>query len=223
MLRALAWLGGAVFVASLGYGVYFYAVVLAAPGPPTGPALPAALFDITLFTAFALHHSIFARTRIKRLLSALIPPQAERTAYVWIASLFFLALCLLWQPLPGMAYRVDGAARWLLYGAQVVGVALTWRAAAVIDPLDLSGIRQASGRGHSTEFRVIGPFRFVRHPIYLGWLLIVFAAPLMTMNRLLFATVSSVYLLIAIAWEERSLVDAFGERYRAYQREVRWR
>ena len=72
-------------------------------------------------------------------------------------------------------------------------------------------------------FKVAGPFGLVRHPIYLGWILIVFGAPLMTMSRLLFAVISSAYLVLAIPWEEASLVEAFGERYRAYQRQVRWR
>ena len=63
----------------------------------------------------------------------------------------------------------------------------------------------------------------VRHPIYLGWILIVFGSPLMTMSRLLFATISSAYLIVAIPWEERSLVEAFGDRYRTYQKQVRWR
>jgi protein-S-isoprenylcysteine O-methyltransferase Ste14 len=73
------------------------------------------------------------------------------------------------------------------------------------------------------EFRASGPFALVRHPIYLGWMLMVFATPVMTTTRLLFAVVSTTYLIVAIPWEEASLVAAFGERYRGYQRQVRSR
>jgi protein-S-isoprenylcysteine O-methyltransferase Ste14 len=218
-----AWAGGALFVAALASGVYFYLVVLAGSAEGSRNATANAVVNVALFSAFALHHSVLARTRVKRMIVAFLPPAAERTVYVWVASLLFLAVCTLWQPLPGIAYRVDGPVRWLLYGIQLLGVALTWRGAAVIDPLDLAGISQATGRAGGDRFRVVGPFRFVRHPIYLGWLLMVFGAPLMTMNRLLFAAVSSTYLLLAIPWEERSLVEAFGNQYREYQRRVRWR
>jgi protein-S-isoprenylcysteine O-methyltransferase Ste14 len=101
-------------------------------------------------------------------------------------------------------------------------VYLTVRAAGFIDPLELAGIRQAN-RQDAVVFRSDGPFGLVRHPIYLGWIVMTFAAPSMSLNRLLFATISSAYLIVAISWEERSLVDAFGERYRAYQASVRWR
>jgi len=68
-----------------------------------------------------------------------------------------------------------------------------------------------------------GPYRYVRHPIYLGWVLLVFAAPTMPMGRLLFAAVSTLYLVVAVPFEERSLVAEFGPAYRDYQRQVRWR
>lgn len=223
MLPAVAWLGGVLFVASLGYFLYFYGVVLGRPAPGGAPVVPAALFDLTLFTIFAVHHSVMARTGVKRWLTAHLPAEAERTAYVWAASALFLAVCLLWQPLPGVLYRAEGPLRWLLLGVQLGGVLLTWRAASMIDPLGLAGIRQARGDWRAGAFRVVGPFSLVRHPIYLGWMLMVFGAPAMTTSRLVFAAVSSSYLLMAIPWEERSLVTERGDAYRAYRRQVRWR
>lgn len=223
MLRAIAWLGGVLFAGSQGYTVYFYLVVLAEPAPAGSSFLPAALVNLGLFSAFALHHSLLARAGAKRALTAALPARIERSLYVWIASLLWLSVCLWWRPVAGTVYAAEGLLRWALYGAQLVGVWLTIRGAGVIDSLELAGIRQASGEIVTTDFKVAGPFRFVRHPIYLGWLLMVFGAPLMTMNRLLFAVVSSTYLILAIPWEERSLVASFGDRYRSYQQQVRWR
>ncbi|MGE0040237.1 MAG: isoprenylcysteine carboxylmethyltransferase family protein [Vicinamibacterales bacterium] len=223
MFRVVAWLGGGVFVAAMGTFGWFYLVRLGVPAPAGAPLAGAAVVDILLFTTFAAHHSVMARSGAKRWLARRLPPALERAAYVWVASALFIGVCLLWQPLPGVAYRAAGPAAWGLRGLQLLGVLLTWRGAAVIDPLELAGIRQAAGDSRPAAFRVVGPFRWVRHPIYLGWFLMVFGAPVMTMGRLLFAVVSSAYLVAAIPWEERSLAEAYGEAYTRYQRDVRWR
>jgi protein-S-isoprenylcysteine O-methyltransferase Ste14 len=93
----------------------------------------------------------------------------------------------------------------------------------VLDALDLAGIRQTLTPRASSPIRVVWPFTLVRHPIYLGWALIVFGTPVMTRDRLLWAVVSTFYLVIAIPWEERSLSAAAGPAYSAYQKQVRWR
>ncbi|MGE3273812.1 MAG: isoprenylcysteine carboxylmethyltransferase family protein [Vicinamibacterales bacterium] len=223
MSRLVAWLGGAAFVGALATFAWFYLVRLGMPAPVGTPILPAAGVDVGLFTAFALHHSVMARSGAKRWLTRALPPSLERTTFVWVASLLFLAVCLLWQPLPGIVYEAEGAAAWGGRVLQLAGVVLTWRGAAVIDPLELAGIRQAGGNFRPPAFRVVGPFRVVRHPIYLGWFLIVFGAPVMTASRLLFAVVSSAYLLAAIPLEERALAGVHGAAYAAYQHQVRWR
>ena len=217
------WLGGVAFVASLGYVVYFYAVILgSAAGTPDRLFLNT-LVDTALFTGFALHHSLFARTGVKAIVSRWVSPANERSVYVWVSSVLLFAVCLFWQAVPGLIYRAEGIVRLALFGLQVVGLVLTVRGASVIDPLELAGIRQASTRASNDTLRVAGPFRVVRHPIYLGWMLMVFGAPTMTANRLLFAVLSSLYLILAIPWEEKSLVAVHGDRYRAYQHQVRWR
>ena len=221
-MKLVAWLGGLAFVASLGYLVYFYAVVLGAPAGPHDLFTPA-LLDAALFSAFALHHSLFARARVKTAMARWVSPDNERTVYVWVSSILLFVLCLAWRPMPGVVYEVEGVWRVVFYGVQAVGLALTVRGAGVIDPLELAGIRQASARESAQTIRVVGPFRMVRHPIYLGWMLMVFGAPTMTANRVWFAVLSSAYLILAIPWEERSLVAAHGDQYRAYQRQVRWR
>jgi protein-S-isoprenylcysteine O-methyltransferase Ste14 len=220
----IAWAGGALFAASLSYAVYFYVWVLGDPTPVAArPVWAAALLNFGLFGGFALHHSLFARDPIKRWLVRVIPARIERSSYVWSASLLLLAVLLSWQLVEGMVYRIDGGARWLLYGVQLAGAHLTMRAAGAIDALTLAGIRQAVRQTRPVDFRTDGPFALVRHPIYLGWILIAFGAPTMTVNRMMFAAISSLYLIVAIPWEETSLAAAFGERYRAYQATVRWR
>jgi len=218
-----AWLGGIAFVASLAYLVYFYAVILAIPAGDAAAAVRSGLIDAGLFAGFALHHSLFARAGIKRRVAAVLRPEVERTVYVWISSVLLIVVCAAWQLVPGVAYVMEGGWRILGYGIQGAGLLLIVRGAGVIDPLELAGIRQVSVSQPPDTLQIGGPFRVVRHPIYLGWMLMVFGAPTMTVNRLLFAAISSVYLILAIPWEERSLVAAHGARYRAYQRSVRWR
>jgi methanethiol S-methyltransferase len=222
-VKLVAWLGGLAFVASLGYLVYFYVVVLGSAAGDPHDILINALIDAALFFAFALHHSLFARAWAKTAIARWVSPDNERTVYVWVSSILAFVVGFAWQPIPGVIYEVEGAWRLVFYGVQASGLALTVRGAGVIDPLELAGIRQASARESAQTIRVVGPFRMVRHPIYLGWMLMVFGAPTMTANRLLFAVLSSLYLILAIPWEEKSLVAAHGDRYRAYQQQVRWR
>jgi protein-S-isoprenylcysteine O-methyltransferase Ste14 len=221
-VAGFAWLGGMAFVASLAYLVYFYGIVLGSPEGDPQRVLSNTLINTALFAVFALHHSLLARTGAKQRLRRIVPATVERTMYVWVASGLLLAVCLLWQPLPGVVYQAGGLGRLALYGLQTLGAFVTIRAAGLIDPLELAGIRQAIAQPSRDVLKIVGPFRLVRHPIYFGWMLMVFAAPTMTFNRLLFATISSAYLILAIPWEERSLVAAHGDQYRAYQRRVRW-
>ena len=223
MARTFAWLGGAAFVGSLGYLVYFYGVVLGIPGESDNDTLRNITINVALFTLFALHHSALARSGVKQRVVRLIPPSAERSLYVWVASGLLVLTGVLWQSVPGVVYQIEGATAMGLHVIQLIGVLLTIRGAGVIDPLELAGIRQESEPAPAGPLKIVGPFRLVRHPIYLGWMLMVFAAPHLTVNRLVFAVISSAYLILAIPWEEKSLVAAHGDQYRAYQRTVRWR
>ena len=219
----MAWLGGLAFVASLAYCAYSYLVPFGRLADPAGPVVTPVLIDVALFSAFALHHSVMARTGAKRWLTSRLPAALERTTYVWMGSLLLGATCWWWQPVPGQPYSLRGSLRpagWIL---QLVGVWLTLRSAGAIDIWDLAGIRQAMGTVRPAIFKVIGPYHVVRHPIYLGWLLMTCASPEMTATRLTFAVVSTAYLAMAVPFEERSLVETFGDEYRAYARRVRWR
>jgi methanethiol S-methyltransferase len=228
--HAFAWIGGALFVASLAAGAYLFVVALGATARQPWSLGPIAV-NVALFSLFALHHSAMARSGAKAWLASWLPPRLERATYVWVSSLLFLAVCLLWQPVGGSAWRLEGAWWWLGTGLQLTGVVLTALGARVLDPLELAGIAQLRAAVHrdtpaprtAGEISDAGPYGLVRHPIYLGWFLMVFFAPDMTGDRLVFAVVSSAYLVAAIPWEERSLEAQHGAAYVRYRRKVRWR
>lgn len=219
--KLFRWTGALVFLLSLLSFAFVYLVRLGEPAPDHGTTARDAVVNVTLFTIFALHHSLMARTGAKAWLTRLVPPQLERSVYVWIASLLFLAVCWLWLPLPGVIWQTRGPSL-ILYVAQIFGVVLTIASARIVGVWELAGVRQPDP-AKAIAFRAAGPFGLVRHPIYLGWVVMVFAVPTMTTSRLVFAIVSTAYLIAAIPFEERSLLDAYPDQYSAYQKHMRWR
>jgi len=222
---ALAWTGATLFVVSLAYFLIVYLTRFGTAVSDRGTAA-AVIWNVTLFSAFALHHSVFARLPMREWVARRVPAELERSVYVWIASLLFLAVCAAWRPVPGTAWQAEGLALWLLRAAQAAALGLIARSTAVLDVWDLAGLRpQATGprRSPQAEFQPRGPYGWVRHPIYAGWFLFVFAASPMTMTRLVFAIVSGAYLLIAIPFEERTLRAASAGAYDRYRAAVRWR
>lgn len=213
-----AWLGGLLFVAALADCAYSYLVRWAATVRFGGTTAIAT--DLVLFTVFALHHSVFARESVKSIVRLVLDDRWLRSVYVWIASLLLLSALELWTPIGGEIYRVRGVGSIALAGLQIAGLGLIIRSVAAIDPLELAGIRVPQT---PNPLSVAGPYRLVRHPLYLGWILIVFGTAHMTGDRLAFATITAFYLLIAIPWEERSLLGAYGDEYSRYRQSVRWR
>ena len=219
--RFFVWTGGALFVGALAYTIAWFGVTLSRSLPFAGWGPVAA--DLLLFSVFALHHSLLARTPMKAALARLVPDRLIRSVYVWVASILLLLVCLLWQPVGG-EFDVSARLRWPLTFLQLVGIWIIARAVRLIDGLQLAGIRSSPAvLGSNEALQLGGPYRIVRHPIYLGWMLVVFASSRMTGGRLAFAAISSLYLLLAMPWEERSLEAAFGEQYRRYKGQVRWR
>ncbi|HTI39531.1 MAG TPA: methyltransferase [Vicinamibacterales bacterium] len=221
-----AWLGGAAFVVSLALFLYDYFIRFATLSADA--AVVPALLDTTLFTIFALHHSIFARTSVKRLVTRAVPVWFERSLFTWVASIVFIIVLVLWQPVDGVLYAVPAGWRWIAYAAQIAGILLTVRGSSAIDVLDLAGIRPVIDARRHTPPRHVpletrGVYGLVRHPLYFGWALIVCGAPTMTGTRAVFAIVSTLYLAIAIPLEERALIHVFGDAYRTYQERTRWR
>ena len=218
--------GALLFVFSIATGALAYLSRFDAVAPAgASPWSPVAI-DVALFSAFALHHSVLARTPLKRMLHARVGIDVERALYVIVASLLFLACTRLWMPLPGTWYALSGWGWWVGATLQGAGVVVTLLAARTLSLKELMGLdpsRQTSAHDEAKPLETHGLYRLVRHPIYFGWLLFVGGAPLMTSTRLLFAVISVAYLVIAIPFEERSLVTNFGASYEAYRRQVRWR
>ena len=219
--RAFVWTGGGLFVGSLTATVYVYAFGWSGArfGPPlVWPALPA---NTAWFLAFALHHSVFARDSVKRWVARHVPERLLRSVYVWIASILWFGVVAAWQPLGGLVFEQTNAGARLTHAAiQAAGLLLIAASVGAIDALDLAGIRS---NPRPTGLQARGPYRLVRHPLYLGWILAVFGAATMTFDRLVFAVMTTLYLIVAIEWEERSLEGAFGDAYRHYKARVRWR
>ena len=233
----IAWGATAAFGDSLLWVLYSYLIrfedpdkSLAASAVPRfgGSTAAAIAIDVLLFSIFAFHHSLLARPAAKAVVRRLAPPELERSLYTWVASILFAVVCWWWVLVPGTFYRLDGVWRAVVYGIQLAGILLTIRASRLLDVLDLSGVRPVE-RAASSEppkhvpLNTTGLYGFVRHPLYFAWMLVVFATPDMTATRFVFAFVSTLYLAIAIPWEERALVATFGADYERYRERVRWR
>ena len=217
--------GGLLFAGSLAYfGWQYLHGFDAAPLPDARPG-PAIAVDVLLFSLFALHHSLFARTGLKATVTRTVPASLERSVYVWIASLLFIGVCAWWQPVAGEAWHLTGWAAGLCLAVQAAGGVFTLVAARHLDMLELAGVQQAlhlppRRRSGLDDY---GPYGLVRHPIYFAWLLLVWPAPIMNGTRLVFAAISTIYLLVAIPYEERDLRRHFGAAYDTYSARVRWK
>ena len=207
----------AIFFLTFLYAIGFLGNVLVPKSLDSGPVGPlgtALLIDMGLLTLFAIQHSVMARPAFKQLLTRVVSPAAERSTYVLASSLALVALFGLWRPLGGVVWEVQHTVgRALLYGGFAAGWALVLVTTFVINHFDLFGLRQAwrHFRGRQQEpLRFVTPFlyRVVRHPLYVGWLLAFWSTPTMTVTHLLFAAVTTVYILVAIQLEERDLMDA---------------
>ncbi len=193
-------------------------------GPTEGSLEVAVATDLALLVLFAVQHSGMARPAFKRWLTRFIPPAAERATYVVLSSAALLLLFALWRPLGGVVWEATGFARTALYAVFAAGWVVVLVTTFLIDHFDLFGLRQviryARGRAYPEgRFVTPGPYRVVRHPLYVGWLMVFWAAPTMTAAHLLFAAVTTAYILAAIRWEERDLTAALPE-YEAYRQRV---
>jgi hypothetical protein len=218
--RLFVWIGGAWFIASLALTSWWYATFLGRVRPFAGWR-PLA-YDAILFSVFALHHSALARPAIQAALPRVVPDRMLRSVYVWTASSLLILVCLLWRPIGGNLFHVGGPRAFVHAVVQLSGLWLIALSVRAIDALELAGIRRPAPAARG-PLQITGPYRLVRHPLYLGWMLIVFGAAHMTGDRLAFALITALYLVIAIPWEERSLERTFGDAYRRYKSEVRWR
>ena len=216
------------FLATFLYAIGFignFAVPKSMDSPAGGPRQTALWIDLGLLSLFALQHSIMARPAFKRLLTRVVPQAAERSTYVLASSLALLLLFWKWRPLGGTVWDVqNGLGASLLYGSYAFGWALVLLATVVINHFDLFGLRQIwlnlQGRPQS-ELKFATPllYRMVRHPLYVGWITVFWSTPVMTVTHLFFALITTIYILVAIRFEERDLVAKHPE-YADYRRQV---
>jgi len=193
------------------------------PEMPVGQALA---INSALLGLFAVQHSVMARPWFKRAWTRVIPPVAERSTYVLFSSLALTLLFWQWRPMGGIIWEVDDpAARLMIWGVYALGWLVLLVATFLINHFDLFGLRQPylhlMGLPYTgLQFRTPGFYKYVRHPIYVGWLCIFWATPDMTTAHLVFAIATTAYILMAIPWEERDLIRVHGERYRIYREQV---
>lgn len=194
---------------------------------PRDGSLPEALLvDLALLTLFAIQHSVMARRGFKTRLTRWIPAAAERSTYLLASSLALFLLFWQWRPLGGVVWNIQvPLGRALLWTLYVSGLLLGLIATFMIDHLDLFGLRQVwlhlRGRPYrNVAFRTRGPYKLVRHPLYVGWLLTFWATPTMTVSHLVFALGTTAYILTAVGFEERDLLEVHGPAYEAYRRQV---
>lgn len=193
--------------------------------PATESLWQALLVNVGLVALFGVQHSVMARPAFKQWWTRYVPQRVERSTYVLFSALALFALVFAWRPMGGVIWNVEPpaarAAIHSLYAAAWIGVVVT---TFLINHFDLFGLRQVWShlRGRETtplRFVTPGPYRVVRHPLYIGWLTVFWAAPTMTAAHLLFAAGLTAYILIAIRFEERDLVESHPE-YAAYRRQV---
>jgi protein-S-isoprenylcysteine O-methyltransferase Ste14 len=218
----------ATFLVTYLYAVGFVGNVLvpkSLDSAATVPAGTALLTNASLLGLFAVQHSVMARGWFKRALTRVVPQAAERSTYVLASSLALILLFAGWQPLGGTVWEIQHPlGRGVMYAAFAFGWLLVLITTFLINHFDLFGLRQVwlHLRGRACEplrFTTPGPYRLVRHPLYVGWLFAFWATPTMTVTHLLFATVTTAYIVIAIQFEERDLLRAHPE-YVAYRRQV---
>jgi protein-S-isoprenylcysteine O-methyltransferase Ste14 len=193
---------------------------------PEGSLAQALVINLLLLSIFAIQHSVMARQQFKQWWTKIVPHTVERSTYVLFSSLALLLLFWQWRPMGGVIWDVQNPiGQGILLGMFAFGWFLVLVSTFLINHFDLFGLRQVYLYLIGKEYKPLpfvtpGPYRYVRHPLYVGWLFAFWATPTMTVTHLVFALITSGYILMAIQLEERDLVDFHGEDYKNYRRRV---
>jgi methanethiol S-methyltransferase len=231
--RLIAFLYGivayAVFFVAFTYAIGFVSGLMVPKTIDTGAAGSlgeALVVNLLLMSLFAVQHSVMARKQFKQWWTQYVPKSVERSTYVLLASLVLLLLYWQWRPMPAVVWQIaDPRIALAVTVLGFVGWLIVFTSTFLINHFELFGLHQVAnnltGRAMpAPRFRTPLFYGFVRHPIYLGFVIAFWAAPTMTLGHLLFAAVTTAYIVIAIQLEERDLIDVFGDEYRRYKRRV---
>lgn len=190
------------------------------------PIGQAVLVNVLLVGAFGVQHSVMARPTFKAWWTRIVPPAIERSTYVVLSSAVLVLLYWQWRTMPAVVWNVEQpAGRVLVWAAFWLGWAIAFASTFMVSHFDLFGLRQVFLAWRGKPYTHIGfharwLYRLVRHPLMLGFFIAFWAAPTMTAGHLLFSVAMTGYILIALHFEERNLVDALGDEYRNYRRDV---
>jgi len=219
----------AIFLGTLAYTAGFiggFGVPTTLDGPARGPLAAALAVDLGLLALFAVQHSVMARRWFKERWTRIVPAPIERSTYVLFSCAALGLLMWRWQPMGGLIWSVEPpAGRVVLRILFAFGGAIALTATVLINHFDLFGVRQVwlelRGRPYTPlGFATPSLYRVVRHPLHVGWLLVFWMTPTMTLAHLVFALATTAYILVAVRLEERDLVHHFGATYEAYRRRV---
>lgn len=233
MGRLAAFLYGLVvyafFLGTFLYAIGFVSGIVVPKTIDTGPVAPwpeALALNLVLLSIFAIQHSVMARKPFKQWLTRFLPEPLERPTYVLFATLALALLLAHWRPMPEIVWQAsDPRLAILLLSLSLFGWLMVLLSTFMISHFELFGLRQVVAHlldkaMPPAEFKTPGFYKVVRHPIYLGFIIAFWAAPVMTVGHLLFAAVTTAYILVGIALEERDLVSVFGDDYRRYRARV---
>ena len=233
MGRLIAFLYGlvsyVVFFASFLYAIGFVEGLVVPKTIDSGAIVPLAealIVNLLLMSLFAIQHSVMARPQFKQWWTRLVPKSVERSTYVLFSSLALVLLFWQWRPMPAVVWQiVNPQVAMAVMGLSFVGWLIVLTSTFLINHFELFGLHQVAnnltGRDMPTPiFRTPLYYKFVRHPIYLGFIIAFWAAPTMTMGHLLFAAVTTAYIFVGASLEERDLITVFGDEYRRYKNRV---
>lgn len=218
-----------VFFVTILYAIGFVMGLVVPKTIDTGTATPrleAIIVNLLLMSLFAIQHSVMARQGFKAWWTQFVPRPVERSTYVLLASLSLLLLFWQWRPLPAVIWEIQNPDLAVtVVTLALAGWVLVFTSTFIINHFELFGLHQVTNHlvgkeAEAPRFRTPLLYKFVRHPIYLGFIIAFWAAPVMTAGHLLFAAVTTLYIFVGIALEERDLVALFGDEYRQYKQRV---